>query len=235
MNKIVYIVSMICMIGILSCGNQTSTSLSPVEFKEKIHTTEGVVVLDVRSPNEYKMNHIKNAVNLNINSDHFMEEAEKLNKEKSVLIYCKSGSRSGRAKSELEQLGFDVYELDGGIVGWHEMKYPLEASKIEVVGSYTMEEYNKVVKSSNLVLVDFYADWCGPCKMMAPHIEKLRNEHGDKLTILKVNTDESMEISRYFNITGIPLVKVYSQGEEVYDETRYHSYEELSSLLQTYL
>jgi thioredoxin 1 len=55
-------------------------------------------------------------------------------------------------------------------------------------------------------IVDFYADWCGPCKMVAPILEELQNEYGDKLTIFKVNTDEQQELSAVFGIQSIPSI-----------------------------
>lgn len=53
-------------------------------------------------------------------------------------------------------------------------------------------------------IIDFYADWCGPCKMVAPILEELQSEYGDKLTIFKVNTDEQQELSAVFGIQSIP-------------------------------
>lgn len=84
-------------------------------------------------------------------------------------------------------------------------------------------------------VIDFYADWCGPCKMMAPHIESVKKKYGEKLTILKVDTDKSIAIGQHFNITGIPLVKVYFEGKEVYDRVGYHKEEELETILKSYL
>ena len=66
---------------------------------------------------------------------------------------------------------------------------------------------------------------------MAPHIEAMKKKHGDKLTILKVDTDKSVEVSNYFKINAIPLVKIYKGGKEVYDKTGYHTAEELDGLL----
>ena len=98
-----------------------------------------------------------------------------------------------------------------------------------------MEEYNAVIDTSGLVLVDFYADWCGPCKMMAPHVKTMQEKYGEKLTVLKVDTDKSPAVSAHFNITGIPLVKVYLNGKEVYDKIGYHTAEELDAVLSKQL
>ena len=55
-------------------------------------------------------------------------------------------------------------------------------------------------------IIDFYADWCGPCKMVAPILEELQTEYGDKLTIFKVNTEEQQELSAIFGIQSIPSI-----------------------------
>ena len=100
--------------------------------------------------------------------------------------------------------------------------------------AYDLSSYNQAV-SEGVVLVDFYATWCGPCKMMAPHVESLKKEYGSKLTVVKVDTDKSIEVASHFKITSIPLVKVYNNGEQVYDKIGYHSKEELKSIIEKYL
>ena len=63
-------------------------------------------------------------------------------------------------------------------------------------------------------IIDFYADWCGPCKMVAPILEELQTEYGDKLVIFKVNTDEQQELSSLFGIQSIPsLLFIPTEGK----------------------
>ena len=66
---------------------------------------------------------------------------------------------------------------------------------------------------------------------MAPHVEAMKEKYGDKLTVLKVDTDKSVQVSEHFKINAIPLVKLYKNAKEVYDKTGYHSAEELDALL----
>lgn len=72
-----------------------------------------------------------------------------------------------------------------------------------------------VLDSDKPVLVDFWAPWCGPCRMVAPVLEEISEEHGEKLSIVKLNTDENPEITARYGITGIPTMNVYVGGEVV--------------------
>lgn len=72
-----------------------------------------------------------------------------------------------------------------------------------------------VLQSDLPVLVDFWAPWCGPCKMVAPVLEELSETYGEKLTIVKLNTDENPQVTGKYGITGIPTMNVYVGGEVV--------------------
>jgi len=80
----------------------------------------------------------------------------------------------------------------------------------------TDAEFEKTVLQSDLpVIVDFWAPWCGPCKIIAPVLEKLAGEYGDKITIAKVNTDENPEWAMKYGIQGIPTLLFIARGKVI--------------------
>lgn len=72
--------------------------------------------------------------------------------------------------------------------------------------------FSEIVKEKPLVLVDFFAEWCGPCKMMKPILEELKKNMGDDITILKVDVDKSPQASAAFNISGVPTLVLFKNG-----------------------
>lgn len=101
------------------------TSLSVTEFATAIKN-DSVVVVDVRTPAEYKSGYIKGAQNIDMKSADFQTEAVKLDKKKKIAVYCRSGKRSKIAANALADMGYMVIELNSGMLGWQNASMPVE-------------------------------------------------------------------------------------------------------------
>ena len=93
----------------------------------------------------------------------------------------------------------------------------------------------EVMESGEPVLVDFWAPWCGPCKMLAPTIDELAEEYSGKVRIGKVNTDESRQVAASHQISAIPTVMIFKGGEVVERISGLQPKEQLASLLNKHL
>lgn len=77
------------------------------------------------------------------------------------------------------------------------------------------EELNEILKNNALVLVDFYASWCMPCKMLSPIIEELAKEYEGKVVVCKIDIDENEELANEYNIMSVPTVIIFKNNENV--------------------
>ena len=84
------------------------------------------------------------------------------------------------------------------------------ANGVETLTTSTFDE--TVVSSELPVLVDFWAEWCGPCKAIAPILEEIAGEHGDRVRIAKINVDENPDIARRFDVMSIPTLILFKEG-----------------------
>lgn len=112
-----------------SCKDTSSTQVelvTPEEMQELTDLDE-VQLVDVRTPEEYKEGHIENSQNIDYYSDDFENEIEELDKSKPVIVYCKSGNRSGKCIDKMKDAGFvKIYDLDGGITQWKYKGYDIQ-------------------------------------------------------------------------------------------------------------
>ncbi|KGA15707.1 hypothetical protein GM51_14260 [freshwater metagenome] len=111
-------ISAIAMLTGCSSTNEAIKKVDPVKFSEVI-AQPGVIILDVRTPEEFNAGHITNAININLEGSDFSSEVSKLDKNATVAVYCRSGNRSGVATDQMAEIGFtDMYDMQGGIVDW---------------------------------------------------------------------------------------------------------------------
>ncbi|MBS1773330.1 MAG: thioredoxin [Bacteroidetes bacterium] len=192
-----------------------------------LDSIDNEILIDVRTPEEYMGGHIKDAVNIDWNGDSFEDKASNLDKSKPVFVYCLAGSRSAAAAEQLRKMGFNhVYELKGGILKWRAEGFP-EENKQAAEQGMGLSDYKKLLKTDKLVLVDFSAPWCGPCKRMAPFISEIEKEKAATLNVVKINTDDNQQLATELQIQSLPTLILYKNEQIIWRKIGYTSKEEL--------
>ena len=82
-----------------------------------------------------------------------------------------------------------------------------------------MEKFNEMINGEQLTLVDFFATWCGPCKMMHPNLEQLKEKMGDDIRILKVDVDKNEALSMQYRIQSVPTLMLFKKGEMLWRQS----------------
>ena len=218
----------------ISCHGQTYNAVNTIDvksFAEKLKTNENPQLLDVRTPEEYSVEHIGNAKNVNWNGDDFVAKVNSYDKSKPIFVYCKVGGRSAQAANKLAELGFkEIYNLNGGIMKWNAENNANAMPSTKIIGMCD-QEYGELIKSSDRVMIDFNAKWCAPCKKMNPYILKFQTEMKDKIKIVQLDADENKTIVEQLKLDALPTIIIYEKGKEVWRNVGYISEEDLKKHL----
>jgi len=208
-----------------SCTNGQSApsdnpSVSAAEFSKKIAEFPGAPIIDVRTPGEFSQGHIKNAVNYDISTNEFASQIASLDKSKPVLIYCLSGSRSTYAVSYMKSQGFkQVYELNGGMMRWRAASLPETTDRTTASTGMSKQQFDNLLITDKLVLIDYYADWCAPCKKMEPYLNEISKDMADKVVVVRINADENRALCKELKIEAIPVLQIYKNKTLIWSNT----------------
>ena len=98
-----------------------------------------------------------------------------------------------------------------------------------------MNKFQDIIAGDTPVLVDFFAEWCGPCKMMKPVLEELKKKMGNKIIILKIDIDKNISLSSEYRIQSVPNLVLWKQGEIIWRQSGALSLNELEQILSSYI
>ena len=237
MSKTLFILALTFLV--ISCSN--SQELKHIDSKtfSSLITKDDGIVLDVRTPQEYSRGHIKNSTLISTSDPKFVEKVNLLQKDKPIYIYCLTGSRSRAVANYLAGNGHaKVYNLSRGLMEWQQYGYSLQQSGYSVSSqskTYNQSEFTTILSSNKLVLVDFHAVWCAPCKKMSPVIDQVEKKYAGKAFVEKIDIEANKNLQSVYNIETVPGLVLFKNGMEVWKHTGLISYAEISEVIDEYL
>lgn len=225
------------LFAITACHQaQGQQKLDPEEFQKKwteAGTAGTGILLDVRTPEEFTQGAINGAVNMDFRNVNFDSISGTLDKSKTIFVYCAAGGRSESAADLLRQKGFkNVFDLKGGIISWEGSGKPLSNARPKA-REFTAADFDEAIMGDKLVLVDFFTTWCGPCKLMAPDIERIKIEMADKVIVIKVDCEAYPDLATRYQVSGYPTVSFFRKGQVLRALFGRQSYDELAMAVRT--
>lgn len=233
MKHILYLAIAILLISCSNTNSQIIENLDASKFEALIKMQDGII-LDVRTSEEFCSGHISEATNLDYYKDDFKEKLNIMRKDVPIYVYCRSGGRSTKAAGYMKNLGFSkVYNLNGGIGAWEAKGFLSVSSNIEkkqIYPTYTITEIDSLIKTNEVILINFSTDWCVPCKKMKQIIKDVKKIKPN-LKLILVDADANKELAKNYNINGIPVVIILKNNKEFFRHTGIISKEELLNKL----
>lgn len=225
--------SALVFLAVGACSQQPAKSrgksvevenLSTEAFEARLKSTPAKIILDVRTDEEFKSGHLKNAVNMNVNDPDFAERVKQLDTTQPVFVYCLAGGRSAKAAEILKDMGFpSVYNMEGGMSRWTHENRAVESPAGAMDRGIKISEFDAMMVGikDTLVLVDFWARWCAPCKKIMAYLPEIEKEFAGKLKVVKVNYDDNPRLVKELSIDNVPYLFLYKNGKTLWQQSGY--------------
>ena len=234
MHKIITILTFFVFSSAVA-QNSTYHQLNSQEFNKLIQSGKGML-LDVRTHGEFDNEHIAKSAYLNYYAFDFKKKLLLLPKDEPIYLYCTTGYRSEKAAKILVENGFtQVYNLEHGILEWNLQDLPVvedEKTDKKQADKVGINLFDKTINSDTLVLIDFYAPWCGPCRKMMPLVDSLKTQYHPQMKVFKVNVDVSKKLVKQQKIIGVPLFRMYRNGKLLFEHDGMLTRNELEAVIE---
>lgn len=231
-NALLHILFFVFAFAIQS-NAQIAANLDAAAFNAKLQEFTAAQIIDVRTPGEFQQGIIPKALNCDISKNDFPQQMAKLDKTKAVFVYCLTGSRSLYAMRYLNSAGFkEVYNLSGGILRWRAAKFaetkPQSSNKTTAASTgMTMAQYQALFNTNKLVITNFSAEWCAPCKRMKPFFDEIARDYKDKVIVVRIDADANKQLLNELKVDNVPLVSIFKNKKQVWTHKGFVSKEEL--------
>lgn len=228
MQKLLSIFTLLFVSAIQCVSGQQVLGID--EFQKKI-SEKGVQILDVRTMSEYNSGFLKNALQADWNNQaQFNDRTQHLDKTRPVYVYCASGVRSSSAAAVLREKGYTAINMEGGLNAWKKAGKPVEGATNE--GKISSSDYQKYIADKGLVLIDFGAAWCPPCKKMEPVMAEVKKKPG--VTVRYVDGGANADLMNVYQVEAMPTFILYKNGKEVWRKQGIVSLEEFEKVFKSH-
>ena len=133
---------------------------------------------------------------------------------------------------------YTLYACQGSSSEMHEdgveIREPKDEPAASVATTIPIKDFDKLIAGNKLVMVDFYAVWCGPCKRMAPFVEQVKEEKKDVVTVLSIDAEAQPEISSRYNLEGYPTLIFFKKGQVIANAIGYHDKNQILELINKF-
>jgi thioredoxin 1 len=125
-----------------------------------------------------------------------------------------------------------VFELDGGIMKWRGANLPETTDNTVASNGMTKLQFDALLNSDKIVLIDFYADWCAPCKKMKPYLDEISKDMADKVLVIRINADDNQALFKELKIDALPVLQLYKNKTLTWTNTGFIDKAEVVKQLQ---
>lgn len=218
MKSIFLFIPLVFVQGAVLAQETNKTELTLDVFERKLRQSPSPQILDVRTPEEFAENHLAGAVNFSLQNDtSFVKAILRFNKQKPVFVYSINNGRSTVVSEKLREAGFtEVYSLPGGLAHWIGTGKPIIAT---TGNGLSIEDYNKLVASEHMVLVNVGSKYCGGCRKLVPIVDEIKKEQGSSLKVVKVELYDSRMLADSLNIESVPTLILYKGGSPIWKKS----------------
>ena len=97
-----------------------------------------------------------------------------------------------------------------------------------------MGSFSEIINQNKPVLIDFYADWCGPCEMMAPILKQVKDSLGDNVSIIKIDVDKNQQLAAKYKVRGVPTLMLFKNGKQLWRQSGVLQKDEILNIINSY-